>query len=405
MQSSKKLLWFTLVELIVVITIVGILSTIGFVSYSGYLTGARDSSRLSQLTKLTDGLHVYSTSKRLPLPDDYVSITASGALIAYQWAAWVDVLDTIDYGNGGRDPKDNTYFTYYLDKDRNTFQLLALLEEVPTASIIPQSYAADYTNRFIKVYGKKLWVLTTATTNVPIQEVTGVTTLDIVSTTDIYVANITNTEALEWNGTVLRRSIANSSCKRIKEVWKAKGNGIYTINPAGLGEMSAYCEMENAWGGWTLVGRSESGSSGSIWWGTSAWAVNIDTAHYSMWSRVTGIDFTEIMVGRYSINKIIDYAVKFTASSDDLDTSSSTTVATADCESVMDRGLTTAEKAWSHCTPFTYWWDANNTTNFFFRNSGTASATWWVLPWSLSASSYGSSYWAWHGKQWMVFIR
>jgi len=40
---------FTLVELIVVITIVGILSTVGFVSYSGYLTWARDSNRISQM--------------------------------------------------------------------------------------------------------------------------------------------------------------------------------------------------------------------------------------------------------------------------------------------------------------------------------------------------------------------
>ncbi|NDK10016.1 prepilin-type N-terminal cleavage/methylation domain-containing protein [Candidatus Gracilibacteria bacterium] len=40
---------FTLVELIVVITIIGILSTIGFVSYSNYLKGAQDSNRFSQL--------------------------------------------------------------------------------------------------------------------------------------------------------------------------------------------------------------------------------------------------------------------------------------------------------------------------------------------------------------------
>jgi len=28
--------------------------------------------------------------------------------------------------------------------------------------------------------------------------------------------------------------------------------------------------MENAGGGWTLIGRSESGSSGTIGWGVSA---------------------------------------------------------------------------------------------------------------------------------------
>jgi len=62
------------------------------------------------------------------------------------------------------------------------------------------------------------------------------------------------------------------------------------------------------------------------------------------------------MVSRYSIGKIIDYAVKFTASSDDLDTGSSSTFATSACELVMDRGLTTAEKAYTgHCRMLAYW--------------------------------------------------
>jgi len=405
MQSSKKLLWFTLVELIVVITIVGILSTIGFVSYSGYLTWARDSSRISQLSKLTDALQVYTTNKRLPLPDDYVQITASGTLVAYQWTVWVDVLDAVDYESGGKDPKDNTYFTYYLDKDRSSFQLLALLEEVPTISFVPQSYAADYTNRFVKVYGKKLWALTTATTNVPIQEVTGVTALDLVTTTDTYVANISNTETLEWTGWILQKSLSNANCRRIKEVWKAKGNGIYTINPGGLGDISVYCEMENAGGWWTLVGRSESGSSWNIWWGTTAGAANVDTAHYSMWSRVTGIDFSEIMVSRYSIGKIIDYAVKFTASSDDLDTGSSSTFATSACELVMDRGLTTAEKAYTgHCRMLAYWWDADETDQFFFRDSGSA-WSYGLLNWDMEMAWYNDTYGAFDEKQWMVFVR
>jgi prepilin-type N-terminal cleavage/methylation domain-containing protein len=76
---------FTLVELIVVITIVWILSTIGFVSYSGYLTWARDSNRISQMVKLSDSLQVYSATKSLPLPDNYVEIHASWSVIAYQW--------------------------------------------------------------------------------------------------------------------------------------------------------------------------------------------------------------------------------------------------------------------------------------------------------------------------------
>ena len=186
---------FTLVELIVVITIVWILSTVGFVSYSGYLTGARDSNRFSQLTKLSDSLQTYAASKSLPLPDDYVEITASGAsnVIAYQWYVWVDVLETIDYTNGGKDPKDDSYFTYYLTKDRNSLQLLTLMEDNASVSFNNknQLFAADYSERYPKTYGKELWTLTNLE-NLPIQEISIVSSdwyLDIFNTNDIYKAH------------------------------------------------------------------------------------------------------------------------------------------------------------------------------------------------------------------------
>lgn len=168
---------FTLVELIVVITIVGILSTVGFVSYSGYLTGARDSNRFSQLTKLSDSLQTYAATKSLPLPDDYIEVHSSGATIAYQGYVGTDVLETIDYTNGWKDPKDDSFFTYYLTKDRKKLQLLAFMEETVAAHNLPlwsTLYAAEYGERFPKVYGQKLWVLVSAddaTLNTPAQEI------------------------------------------------------------------------------------------------------------------------------------------------------------------------------------------------------------------------------------------
>ncbi len=399
---------FTLVELIVVITIIGILSTIWFVSYSGYLTGTRDSNRISQIVKLTDSLQIYSARKKLPLPDGYIKITASWTLVGYQWYAWVDVLETIDYTNGWKDPKDGTYYTYYLTSDRSSVQLLTHVEEKSSVTYSPltQTYAVDYSDRYVKVYGKKIWVLTQETTNTPAQEVSGVTSVDIVTeNTNSYVAHLSATETMTWTGEALKESITNANCKRIKQMWKWVWNGKYIINPSGAGNISVYCEMDTAGGGWTLVWRSSASSTWNIWWGTSAGSINTDSAHYSLWSRTSDISFSEIMVGRYSTKKNIDYAVKFTVNSSDLDTGSSATFATSWCTLMVDSWLTTAEKTWNHCTPFTYWWDANNTTNFFFRNTATASATWWLLPWSIWAGSYGASYGAWHGKQGMVFVR
>lgn len=47
---------FTLVELIVVITILAILGTIGFISIQGYSKSARDSSRVSDLVNLAKAM-------------------------------------------------------------------------------------------------------------------------------------------------------------------------------------------------------------------------------------------------------------------------------------------------------------------------------------------------------------
>ncbi len=205
----KKILpAFTLVELIVVITIIGILSTVWFVSYSNYLTWARDSNRYSQMTKLSDSLQVYATTKSLPLPDDYIEITASWAsnVIAYQWYVWTDVLETIDYTNGGRDPKDDSFYTYYLTKDRKSLQLMALMEESgkvaqnnSTQLLTHTTFAADYSSRFPKVYGKKLWVFVSNnsnTFNAPIQEIASIWSawvLDIKNTQE-------NIRAVFWEG-------------------------------------------------------------------------------------------------------------------------------------------------------------------------------------------------------------
>ena len=259
--SSWQIYAFTLVELIVVITIVGILSTVGFVSFSGYLASARDSNRYSQLTKLSDSLQTYATTKSLPLPDDYIEITASGAntVVAYQGYIGTDVLETIDYTNGGKDPKDDSFFTYYLTKDRKSLQLLALMEEAwNTASVLWSStYAADYSERFPKVYGRKLWILTQAETNTPVQELPAYasTPFDLSNETQSFTAHLSNEEKLTGTGIVLRSSVPNGNCNRIKQTGWSRGTGYY--NAFIWGELiEVYCEMEIAWGGWTLKRRA-----------------------------------------------------------------------------------------------------------------------------------------------------
>jgi prepilin-type N-terminal cleavage/methylation domain-containing protein len=77
-HATKGLGGFTLVELIVVITILAILGTIGFVSIQGYSSSARDSMRIGNLNNLQKGLNVFQIKSGIyPLPENPVNVTAS----------------------------------------------------------------------------------------------------------------------------------------------------------------------------------------------------------------------------------------------------------------------------------------------------------------------------------------
>lgn len=314
---KKISLGFTLVELIVVITIVSILSTVGFVSYSWYLTGARDSSRISQMTRLIDSLQVYSTNKSLPLPDDSITITASWTLVAYQWYVGVDVLETIDYTNGGKDPKDESYYSYFLTRSRTNLQLLAFMEEEwsVSTSLTSSANAADYTERFPKTYGRKLGILTQSNTNTPAQEVLWATSLDLVTESESYVAHITDSEKIEGAGAQLQAVIPNANCKRIRQTWGGNSNGAYRINPGGTWEVEVYCDMETAWGGWTLVARSHAAWAFSFNILSDLGSISEDSAPYTL--DTSNLSYTKKMIAPYTTGKLItDYKTEVDASSD-----------------------------------------------------------------------------------------
>ncbi len=154
---------FTLVELIVVITILAILWTIAFLSFQLYSKDTRDGVRIADMNNINKWLVLYQLKWWIyPKPDNFVTISASGTIIWYEWVVWENVSRIINTNKIILDPLDNTSYVYYTNATNTTYQLLWYLEwnSLTINNLISITYAAtDYTKRYPKVQWNNIWIL------------------------------------------------------------------------------------------------------------------------------------------------------------------------------------------------------------------------------------------------------
>ncbi len=97
MRNTKRQ-WFTLVELIVVITILAILGTIAFVSLQGYSADARNTKRTSNIDQIQSAISTKQTQWATLLA--MVTAVTDNQIFATAQVAWTWVLIGTDYQAG-----------------------------------------------------------------------------------------------------------------------------------------------------------------------------------------------------------------------------------------------------------------------------------------------------------------
>lgn len=158
--------WFTLVELIIVITILAILGTIWFVSFQWYTSNARDTKRTNDLASLISAIEAKRAGNSLSLVS-FVSWT--GAMVSWTsfssgWIAWKVSPTITEYkawvvdftllwvsADWFKDPNNVDYSFWASSFKWGVYQLAATLENSDNPeSLVKWNYSAR-TSTWVKV--------------------------------------------------------------------------------------------------------------------------------------------------------------------------------------------------------------------------------------------------------------
>ncbi len=131
MKKTQNNFWFTLVELIVVITILAILWTIAFISLQWYSAQARDSKRVSDIQNIKKSLELFSLNTwKYPEPDSYFTVKYWSQDLRYQWTVWDQVSTNLSKNLNEKptDPLTGSEYTYSRTYGWTEYEVLSIYE-------------------------------------------------------------------------------------------------------------------------------------------------------------------------------------------------------------------------------------------------------------------------------------
>ena len=241
---------FTLVELIVVITILAILSTIWFVSFQGYVESAQDSKIVTDTRSIDRALSYYLLRNEiLPPASDAVEVQAGGKSYVYQWYMGKTPANMIGVHWNVKHPDGNSYY-YSTSADRKSYRLAYYLTN-KSAGIIDQSYANN-DKFFLHTLGDKLMIVFDEDGNM-IQDTMSASSLELTTPGANKYEIFLNKKITSSVDSDELKTIQYHSCKDIIDNDSSflGKDGKYLISPDRKVAFTVYCDMTTDGWGWT----------------------------------------------------------------------------------------------------------------------------------------------------------
>lgn len=129
--------WFTLVEILVVLTIIAIVSSMGLFAYWKHATEARNSARLSSINSIKTWIDNYLIkNKKIFDPSNHIEIKNWNQTISKQGYFGQELANTSDIEGDFLDPLTKAWYLFSITKNATKYSLQYNIEE---NKIVPKS--------------------------------------------------------------------------------------------------------------------------------------------------------------------------------------------------------------------------------------------------------------------------